>query len=202
MDRRLTKVVFLSDYQSSNRNWCWEVGELFDKLGIMQHFVELRPVDLDWVKPKILSLLQSEWENQVNSKPKLRTYRTFKRSFGAEEYVCNYLNRYRRSLYAQLRCGVLPLNIEVGRFRGVPADQRFCPFCIDKVESEYHFVIECPKYQQLRDVLFNELSFDPTFISNDDGMEQFTKLMSFYYKEVTVFIANAWKIRQQCMFHA
>ena len=46
-------------------------------------------------------------------KPKMRTYTTFKQSFGTELYVSQTLSRSRRFFLAQLRLGVLPLEIEI-----------------------------------------------------------------------------------------
>ena len=37
-----------------------------------------------------------------------------------------YMNRQQRSLLAQLRCGILPLHIETGRFKTVRADNHSC----------------------------------------------------------------------------
>ena len=37
-----------------------------------------------------------------------------------------YMNRQQRSLLAQLRCGILPLHIETGRFKTVRDENHNC----------------------------------------------------------------------------
>ena len=60
---------------------------------------------------------------------KLRTYRTFKFSYGAEKYVTSIIPRANRSALAKLRCGTAPIRIETGRYEGLPVDQRLCFHC-------------------------------------------------------------------------
>ncbi len=48
--------------------------------------------------------------------PKLRTYVTFKKHSEVEPYILSFMSRKRRSYLAQFRSGILPLQIEVGRW--------------------------------------------------------------------------------------
>ena len=67
-----------------------------------------------------------QWEKEVLSKAKLRTYHLFKREFITEQYTKFYtvLCRAHRSLLAKLRGGSAPLEIERGRYIGIPADPK------------------------------------------------------------------------------
>ena len=59
---------------------------------------------------------------------------------------------------ASLRAGCFPLAVETGRYQTpkVPLRERVCKLCNnDKVETGFHFVMECSKLQNLR----NELIF-------------------------------------------
>ena len=98
----------------------------------------------------------------LHSKPKLRTYVEFKSDFEVEPYVYTYMSKYSRSLFAQLRLGILPLRLETGRFvnildpingnfRKLNVDERTCNICkSDSVEDEKHFIFECKKYDEER----------------------------------------------------
>ena len=55
-----------------------------------------------------------------------------------------------RSAPAKVRCGVAPINLELGRYRGIPEDERTCPMCPDHVENEAHILINCAFYNDLR----------------------------------------------------
>ena len=52
-----------------------------------------------------------EWKNEMLMKPKLRTYKEIKNNFVVEPYVTNNVTKYHRSIYAQFRCGILPLHM-------------------------------------------------------------------------------------------
>ena len=85
--------------------------------------------------------MTEEWEIEVSKKPKLRTFKTFKKELHVEPYVKYVTDRQGRSLFAQLRCGILPLRIETGRFARIPVEERLCELCGEStVEDEFHFV--------------------------------------------------------------
>ena len=49
---------------------------------------------------------------------------------------------------------VLHMMIEKGRHNDIDRMYRFCPICLKRsvfvIENEYHFVMVCPEYEQLR----------------------------------------------------
>ena len=61
-----------------------------------------------------------------------------------ELYLDLNINKYHRSLFAQFRCGILPLEIEIGRYRDIPLEKRLCQVCKNgSVEDEIHFLGNC-----------------------------------------------------------
>ena len=52
---------------------------------------------------------------QIQYKPKLRAYITFKMNFVTEPYIHQSLSKSRRSLMTQLRLQIFPLEIDTGR---------------------------------------------------------------------------------------
>ena len=95
----------------------------------MESYNNLLPIDLDDFKAKLETNAQEKWLETVESKPKLRTYKTHKSELVPEEYVHRLMSRHQRSTSAKFRCGILPLNIEVGRYRGIKVENRMCPPC-------------------------------------------------------------------------
>ena len=57
-----------------------------------------------------------QWNNNIKNISKLKFYMLYKSVFCIESYVVNVLNKQDRSILAQLRCGILPLSIETGRY--------------------------------------------------------------------------------------
>ena len=53
------------------------------------------------------------------TKPKLRFYRAFKNTYKTENYLKKNLTCCEKSHLTQLRLGILPLMIELGRFRNI-----------------------------------------------------------------------------------
>ena len=143
------------DYAIIDNNWCSTVNSIFDSCSMFDVYENMAICDLPLCFKKIEELANAEWTDNVNSKPKLRTYKLFKTKSLLEKYVKINLSVRERSLLAQLRMGILPLAIELGRYRGIPADERMCFYCNNVVENEYHFVFDCHMYAQSRDTLMN-----------------------------------------------
>ncbi len=73
-------------------------------------------IPLDTVKAKINEQFQINWRHNCSTKPKLRTYVTFKNNVEVASHIACNLPKYERSLISQLRLGILPLRIETGRY--------------------------------------------------------------------------------------
>jgi hypothetical protein len=60
--------------------------------------------------------------------------------------------------HSRLRNGSHWLELEVGRWKKIAVEDRICEQCSDrKVEDEIHFLICCPKYEQLRNNLYQKI---------------------------------------------
>ena len=139
-DGRITKKIFrwASDAQYV---WATEIRQIFNSLDLDANFDSLLPCDIDIVKLKINDLAREAWEQEIVTKPKLRTYRTFKATFTTENYVIKNISRRKRSLLCQLRIGIVPLRIETGRFRNLPGEERVCEIRGNgDIEDGKHFV--------------------------------------------------------------
>ena len=62
---------------------------------------------------------ETNWLNEVNQKPKLRTYILINKTLNPSEYVKSYMSKHKRSLMAQFLTGIPPLKIETGRFKKI-----------------------------------------------------------------------------------
>ena len=134
------------------------------------------------------------------SKPKLRTYQLFKTDFGKECYISQNLNRKLRSMLAQLRFGILPLQIETDRFRNIALQERICRVCdLNQVESEIHFLFICPMYNIIRNQWICKMN-----ITNSDWlrMDNHEKLLHIfkYPKYTAQFIMDSFEQRRSVLF--
>ena len=171
-DNRLTKRVFLWDYNQQH-GWCSDRKKIFSSIGLNDLY-ETISVDgfstrslLTFAETKFKSEQCNKWNTDILKQPKLRTYIQIKNEYKCENYVSMNLSRSIRSYIAQIRCGVLPLHIETGRYRNLKVEERLCKVCdLKTVENELHFVFDCPTYSQLRLVYYNWIiKIYPDFLS-------------------------------------
>ena len=121
----------------------------------------------------LFHLEKERWQAEVLTKPKLRSYINFKTEYGETgEYVQKVRIKPHRSLLARLRGGTAPLQIETGRYIGLPVEERICRSCnTGQVEDEQHFCVECPALEEARAPLLHLLNLhhvDSGAVSDED----------------------------------
>ena len=146
-NNRLTKHIFLWDYGKNMNNWSNCIKSVLIECNMNDHFINQQSCNLNHVKEKLLLLNVNTWKEEVSQKPKLEFYKTVKHEYLCEKYVYENLDRDIRSCVAQLCAGILPFEVEIGRFSNTPRDQRICKLCTcNTIENENHFLFECPLY--------------------------------------------------------
>ncbi len=101
------------------------------------------------------------------------------------------MSRQQRSLLAQFRSGILPLQIENGRWWNIPVMERLCTMCsLNVVEDEYHFLCVCSAYCSLRDILYNEAKVSNTEFEGLTSDEKFIYLMQAESKAVSKYLSE------------
>ena len=68
------------------------------------------------------------------------------------------MQRTHRSAFAKFRMGIAPLRIETGRYERLEENERVCFSCDDAVESEEHVLLDCPLYQELREIWLTKIT--------------------------------------------
>ena len=109
--------------------------------------------DLNAVRAAFIHLSQKKWWEEAERKSKLCSYINFKDRDNPTTLVCSNLKRYNHSLLAKLMCGILPLEVEAGRYMNVKKELHFCTVCRTmKVKHEYHSLFSCTAFQPERSV--------------------------------------------------
>ena len=139
--------------------------------------------------PYIIIIAKAGKLNINNSVSKLRTYSQFKQDFQTENYLLNFNNFEKRKYFTKLRISshdlqvdlYLPVSHETGRYnkpRKTPVEKRICPYCnMQNIEDEFHFVMECPNYKELRKSFFHELNHVSYFDNLPDNKCKFIWIM-------------------------
>ena len=138
----------------------------------------------------------------MKDKPKLKTYITFKKHYGLENYLTCNLSRSKRSILAQFRLGILPLKVETGRFSNTVREERICEFCKDAtIEDETHFLFYCGLYNDFRELLFSkarEISPQFNVRDNEENMAFLMKVMPI---DLANFVSDAFCKRNEFMYY-
>jgi hypothetical protein len=197
---RLTRRIFEWDYQQAcagHNSWCKDVLQIMTSTDMEHLFWSqnspryIKPI-VQTIQNKLIKNHDDNWIILVQSMPKLRTYKTFKTTPGKESYL-DLPPKHRKAL-ARFRAGVFPLEIERGRWRGRPVETRLCTQChMNAVEDENHYLMDCPKYSDIRKILFDNITSSnsdalPTSFSSilrDNSLQQY----------IANFITDAYAIR-------
>ena len=193
---RLTKQIFLGMYHSNETNWCKELYNIFSQIDMQHVFHNKTVCNLDLCKEKLMELAQNDWKELILTKPKLRTYIKFKKELGIEKYVLNIRNKYERSMIAKLRCGILQLHVESGRFNQTNLENRTCNVCNNNViEDEFHFVCICPEYSIARTKLYSQYGAKNTNFINISDADKFSYILENSNHDLAIYIIDSWKMR-------
>ena len=124
----------------------------------------LKHIAVKNVSKVAFNIFLRKWENEIvqekskgkNGKNKLRMYKNFKTVFCTEQYVqAFYIGRKAKIAFTKFRCGIAPINIEIGRYKNLPVEERLCPFCPECIEDEVHVITCCPLYDDVRNELYD-----------------------------------------------
>ena len=74
-------------------------------------------------------------------------------NFKLKSYLCQPIHNVCKRAIARFVLSSHSLAIETGRFSKVPLSQRQCPQCKTGIEDEFHFLLECNIYSNIRSSL-------------------------------------------------
>ena len=166
----------------------WEMQYIGDESKFLSEF-----------KRRLLDCNMQEWHESMSEMSKLRSLCLYKTEFGTEPYLFLYIPQRLRSSLAKLRIGSHDLEIECGRHQNIPVKERLCKLCYSLnricIEDEHHVLLQCPFYDELRDLYLN-LGNEPKTVYT------FVKLMSMQNDQLinlASFAANMFKLRRALM---
>jgi hypothetical protein len=202
-ETRLPKIVLLWDLEKSNNNFSANITSIAEMLQLPEFVITKTECPISIAKELLVKIMSEAWLNQIQYKPKLRTYITFKDTFSSEGYLEKCIPKYRRALFTKLRLGVLPLEIETGRYHDKPLEERICKTCKDGIEDEIHFLCKCITYNNFREDLYTIVKEQKPEFDSLNNVEKFKFLLSNFdiIKPVTIYIQKSWQYRNQLMFN-
>jgi hypothetical protein len=137
-----------------------------------QQAVANKPLFLINYAQRLKDIFVQQWIEACNSSSKLKTYNGFKSNFEFESYLNILTIRKFRNAYVCFRISSHKLMIEQGRYLNIDRDQRLCPFCKNDIENEFHFLLICTTYLDLRKMYIPIKYYTPATTN------KFNKIMS------------------------
>ena len=168
----------------------------------MESYTNQENIDINEARQTLLNLNATEWLNNVQSVSKLENYIKFKKEYCAESYIYKIQNRTHRSVFAQLRFGILPLKIETGRYTNIPREYRLCIFCNHNVvEDEMHFLFVCPLYNEIRQQYYERFKEIVPNFEDLTHVEKLNKFMSCDFVKLSAeFVNNCYCLRKEKLY--
>ena len=163
--------------------YVWEAQSVPDKKLFLREYTQ-----------RLKDQYVQNWKQECVNNTKLSlSYIQFKMNFGLEPYVnCIDIRKYRRFII-NFRESSHSLNIEMGRHQGIPREERFCKNCRNTIEDEYHFLLICPLYTDIRK------RFLPEKYTHYPNRFKFNVLLASkcetLIRNTSMFLFNAFKLR-------
>ena len=137
----------------NGQNWAFQIKNMLNNLGFSHVWnnQEQNDIPFNEIKQRIIDQTNQEILMANTTSSKLETYCLFKLDTSCESYLNKItLNKYKFAL-SRFRLSIHNLALETGRYYNIPKENRLCSFCnMNKIESEYHFLLVCPLYAELR----------------------------------------------------
>ena len=156
-------IMLRNDAASNNSynkiNWAYHIKSMLQTLGLANLWIEqdilIERGSLDsllaTIKQRILDQYYQTWYCNINNSQGLITYSRFKHTFNLEKYLDSIHDKKLKIAMNRFRLSSHRLEIERGRYRNIQRSDRKCKFCIqDAIENEYHFLLACPQYLDIR----------------------------------------------------
>lgn len=168
------KHMRLECERTGRRNWASNVRDLLFELGLNNYWFsqDISHISVPLMIQRLHDQYQQCWHNSVILTSKLHFYAKYKTTMNIATYL-SLSNHNSRRLIALIRSGTCKIEIENGRMQGTNREQRLCLQCNQRmIEDEYHFVLVCPKYRDLR------LNHLPKYYTKWPTLQKFINLMS------------------------
>ena len=184
---------------SQNMLWISKLKCLLESIGFAEVWLYPRSVDFKLFLPKFKQRLIDNFivnaRDGLNKSSSMCMYRELKSDFDRSPYLTMLQNKKLRNALSKLRLSSHRLAVETGRHTNIriARQNRKCIFCnTDDIEDEYHFVLICPLYSNLRTQLIRKYYY------KHPSMLKFIQLLNStgkVLKNLALYISKAFEER-------
>ena len=200
---RFTSICYNHMLDLDRKNiYCWvtEVKNLLFSFGYgnvwLKQSVDDEPAFLASFWQRVLDINRQMWKTKITMMPKLSLYGEYKSDNCFEFYITHVPSKHHRVQLTRFRCCSFSLQIHTGRINNTPRESRICTFCnLNKIEDEFHFLMICPLYNELRSLYL------PRKLCAYPSKENFIKLLNSKEKlvlhKLCLFLKNAKQLHSE-----
>ena len=182
---------------SNNTFWLTKLKHMLEDNGFAEVWIYPGSVNVDLFIPvfkrRLLDNFLVEVRTGLNICTSMVLYRELCQDFEISPYLIILNNRKYRNSVTKLRLSSHQLLIETGRHRGIERQNRKCSLCTkNDIEDEFHFVLICPFYQQLR------TQYISRYYYSHPSMLKFVQLLNSSgntLKRLSIYITKAFAAR-------
>ena len=155
--------IILSSYHNSQQNgWASSIKGCFSSIGLLDAFLNTTPGPSKAPNTLLLCrekyIFQQSALSEIRTMSKLHTYCFLKQDALSEKYLISVQNVSDRIALTRFRLSNHNLMIEKGRHQNITRiSDRTCPFCPGQVETEFHFLLKCSTFTNLREHLLTQV---------------------------------------------
>ena len=137
------------------RWWCRSVRTLLFELGFGDVWYNQGVADIDvfiaCFQQRVCDIYKQGWRSRIDEFTRASFYRVYKSEFGFSHHLDVVCVKSHRVALSRLIMSSHSLRIETGRWERppIPRQDRMCSVC-HKLGDEYHFLLECLSFQELR----------------------------------------------------
>ena len=158
---RRADMMFDEETAKRRNSWCYQIKEILASIGMEKLWDKPKHQEKEFwksfSKSKLEERANEDFRKGVFSKSKLRKYAAIKSAIGFEDYLDMHKQEKGRAIMTQFRGGTNELQVELGRRRGQPRDERICQVCYNGVEDEKHVITKCSAYEHERRRLIDSM---------------------------------------------
>ena len=159
-DKIILKEVYnvsLNDCNNSKKGWMSSLKVLLYTYGFNDVWDYPDSVNSNMFVPlfkqRVIDYFMQSWNTDKENSSVLCLFNHVKTSFVYENYL-DILPNNLRFFLTRIRISSHSLNVQVGRYQRnrTIRSERYCVYCnLRDVEDEYHFILICPCYRDLRE---------------------------------------------------
>ncbi len=199
---RLPVIIYKWDRSLKLDSWAKEVVHILTYADMLHDNADTwRKFDLDVVESRLKFLYRQQLWQEAHTKDKLRTFVQVHDIKNTKAIVSLNLSRIQRSMMIKLKCGVLPLAIEIGRFSNTDIDDRVCRVCNENVvEDEVHMTSICTALQSERNIFKAEVK-ETVNLDNFEGIAYLYRILQPDLLKLTAkHIVSMMELRRELLY--